>query len=84
MKTRHVGSMSAARRVENPDWLGPVMFVVIMMTVTWLALWAASKGGERSPAAAIHGTWPAINVGARSPTLLGQPLSNDRNCAVPL
>jgi hypothetical protein len=37
------------------SWLHVCVVVLTMLTVTWLALWAASEGNEGNPAAAALG-----------------------------
>ncbi len=38
---------SLPERQEAPYWVRISIFVVLMMTATWLALWAASKSDNR-------------------------------------
>ena len=56
MTLPQVPTIAQSERPERPYWLRVCLFVVIMMTVTWLALWAASKGSEHHPATALFGT----------------------------
>jgi hypothetical protein len=43
-------SMAIPERREAPYWVRISIFVIIMMTATWLALWGASKSGDHRPA----------------------------------
>ena len=47
MTVSGVSRLSDPEPREAPYWVRISLFVLIMMVATWLALWAASKGGDR-------------------------------------